>query len=92
MLAFNMTMPVALVAIAEVLPEDRGFAFGLPCLMLMVGALPALAGACMAAGNSLAIVAIIGSSTGALFVALKLLEAPIRGRVHRFKQHQGVER
>jgi MFS transporter, FSR family, fosmidomycin resistance protein len=91
MLAFNMTMPVTLVAIAEVLAEHRGFAFGLPCLMLMVGSLPALAGASLSAGNSLAIVAIIASSAGALFVALKLLEAPTKSRTHtRFEQNQGV--
>lgn len=40
MFLFNMTMPVTLVAMADAMPERPGFAFGLTCLGLFVGALP----------------------------------------------------
>lgn len=40
MFLFNMTMPVTLVALSDALPENPGFAFGLTCLALVVGALP----------------------------------------------------
>jgi FSR family fosmidomycin resistance protein-like MFS transporter len=42
MLLLNMTMPVTLVALAEGIPGRPGFAFGLSCLALVVGALPPL--------------------------------------------------
>jgi FSR family fosmidomycin resistance protein-like MFS transporter len=35
------TMPVTLVAVARLFPRSPGFAFGLPCLALVLGALPA---------------------------------------------------
>jgi FSR family fosmidomycin resistance protein-like MFS transporter len=43
MFLFNMTMPVTLVAIADLMPERPGFAFGLTCLALVMGALPGIA-------------------------------------------------
>lgn len=42
MFLFNMTMPVTLVAIADLMPDRPGFAFGLTCLALIAGGLPAL--------------------------------------------------
>ena len=42
MLLFNMTMPVTLVAVADLFPERPGFAFGLTCLALIAGALPVM--------------------------------------------------
>lgn len=45
LLVFNLTMPVTLAAVAALLPRGReGFAFGLTCLALFVGAAPALTG------------------------------------------------
>lgn len=45
LLVFNLTMPVTLAAVAAILPRGReGFAFGLTCLALFVGAAPALTG------------------------------------------------
>lgn len=41
MFLFNFTMPVTLVIISNVLPGRPGFAFGLTCLALLIGALPA---------------------------------------------------
>lgn len=37
---FNMTMPVTLVAISNMIPGRPGLSFGLTCLALIVGALP----------------------------------------------------
>ncbi len=42
MFLFNMTMPVTLVAIADLMPEKPGFAFGLTCLALIMGGLPVM--------------------------------------------------
>jgi MFS transporter, FSR family, fosmidomycin resistance protein len=40
MFLFNMTMPITLAAVANLLPGRPGFAFGLTCLALLLGALP----------------------------------------------------
>lgn len=37
---FQMTMPITLVAVATMFPGRPAFAFGLPCLALLLGALP----------------------------------------------------
>lgn len=74
MLAFNMTMPVTLVAVANTLPDNPGFAFGLASLALAVGAFPMLAemtGKLSAPG---AIGVVVGVSALALAVALRWLE------------------
>ena len=42
MLLFQTTMPVTLIAVARALPRFPGVAFGLPCLALVLGSLPAL--------------------------------------------------
>jgi FSR family fosmidomycin resistance protein-like MFS transporter len=42
MFLFNMTMPVTLVALADLMPERPGFAFGVTCLALIGGGLPAI--------------------------------------------------
>jgi FSR family fosmidomycin resistance protein-like MFS transporter len=42
MLVFQTTMPVTLIAVARALPRFPGVAFGLPCLALVLGSLPAL--------------------------------------------------
>ena len=41
---FNITMPITLVIIANMLPGRPGFAFGLTCFALLIGALPVLIG------------------------------------------------
>ncbi len=43
MVVFQFTMPVTLAAVYLALPRWPGLAFGLPCLMLLLGALPGLA-------------------------------------------------
>ena len=42
MLIFQMTMPVTLKAMHHILPTRPGLAFGIPCLALLLGALPGL--------------------------------------------------
>ncbi len=44
MLVFQSTMPVTLAAVYLALPRRPGLAFGLPCLALLLGALPGLTG------------------------------------------------
>jgi FSR family fosmidomycin resistance protein-like MFS transporter len=44
MLFFQMTMPVTLKAVHNVLPTRPALAFGVPCLALLLGALPDLLG------------------------------------------------
>jgi len=44
MLLFQMTMPVTLKAMHHVLPDRPGLAFGVPCLALIIGAVPGLLG------------------------------------------------
>ena len=39
-LLFNMTMPVTLAAVSNILVGRAGFAFGLTALALLIGALP----------------------------------------------------
>jgi FSR family fosmidomycin resistance protein-like MFS transporter len=39
---FQFTMPVTLAAVYRIFPNRPGFAFGLPCLFLLIGTLPAL--------------------------------------------------
>lgn len=41
---FNLTMPITLTVISDLLPGRSGFAFGLTTLALIVGALPAFTG------------------------------------------------
>ena len=44
MVIFQSTMPVTLAAVYLAFPRWPGLAFGLPCLTLLLGALPGLAG------------------------------------------------
>jgi len=44
MVVFQSTMPVTLAAVYLALPGRPGLAFGLPCLALLLGALPDLTG------------------------------------------------
>lgn len=68
MLAFNMTMPITLVGIANILRRYPGFAFGLTCLALLIGALPALLG--LPAIPIWIILALTGSTAIMLYIGL----------------------
>jgi FSR family fosmidomycin resistance protein-like MFS transporter len=72
MFLFNMTMPVTLTAISNMLPGRPAFAFGLTCLALFIGAFPVFTEAkTLFVGNGL-ILAITLTSVLALFYGLGL--------------------
>jgi len=71
MFLFNITMPITLVAISNILPGRPGFAFGLTCLALILGALPAFSGLKQFLGDQWFIFAIIILSSAALYYALR---------------------
>jgi hypothetical protein len=73
MFAFNMTMPVTLVAVADQIPDYPGFAFGLASLALAVGAFPVLAGAPVNLSGATAVVGVVWLSAALLAVALRRL-------------------
>ena len=71
LLAFNLTMPVTLAAVAALLPRGReGFAFGLTCLALFIGAAPALIGWAEAPSPAV-LAALLLTATAALWIALR---------------------
>ncbi|MCX6751666.1 MAG: hypothetical protein NT161_02785 [Candidatus Nomurabacteria bacterium] len=71
MFLFNITMPITLVAISNILPGRPGFAFGITCLALILGALPAFSGLKQLLGGQSFIFIIIVISVLALFYALR---------------------
>ncbi|MGB9762422.1 MAG: hypothetical protein ACPLW7_00165 [Minisyncoccia bacterium] len=71
MFLFNITMSITLVAISNILPGRPGFAFGLNCLALILGALPAFSGLKQLLGGQLLVFTIITISSLALYYALR---------------------
>ncbi|MEW5819109.1 MAG: hypothetical protein AB1782_02875 [Cyanobacteriota bacterium] len=69
---FQLTMPVTLVAIATMFKGRPGFAFGLPCLALIIGAFPSFTDIKYLYLNSWIILLTILCSLTALFIALWL--------------------
>jgi len=69
---FNLTMPVTLVAIANRLPENHGFAFGLTTLALVTTAVPVLMGAKDFFSNSMVMFILILLSALILYKAFDL--------------------
>ena len=65
---FNFTMPITLIALAELMPENRGLAFGAASFALAVGAAPALMGLSAASGPALCILSLV--SLAALLAGL----------------------
>ena len=72
MFLFNITMPITLVAISNILPGRPGLAFGITCLALIFGAFPAFFPIKMIFANSWIIVSVIIISALALFYALRM--------------------
>jgi len=72
MFLFNITMPITLVAISNILPGRPGFAFGLTCLALIFGMIPAFFSIKQVLANNWFIFSIIIISAAALFSGLYL--------------------
>ena len=70
MFLFNITMPVTLVGISNQLPGRPGFAFGLTCLSLIIGVLPAFSGLGQLLGTRIFIFSFIIISLIALYYGL----------------------
>jgi FSR family fosmidomycin resistance protein-like MFS transporter len=70
--SFNVTMPVTLVAISNMLPGRPGFSFGLTCLALIAGALPTFTEFRILFSNQWLILTVILVSTAVLFYGLLL--------------------
>lgn len=73
MLLFQMTMPVTLIALYKVLPGRPGFAFGLTCLALMIGLLPAYTPMRILLSRNEVVLTVIILSTIGLILGIKLL-------------------
>jgi MFS transporter, FSR family, fosmidomycin resistance protein len=69
---FQMTMPVTLVAVYRLMPRRPALAFGLPCLALIAGALPAYLPD-LWRPRGLAVLALVTGSAAVLFLALRRL-------------------
>lgn len=59
LLCFNITMPITLWALAQAMPERKGFSFGLLTFALFLGFLPSYFGASSVSGPVLAAVSIL---------------------------------
>lgn len=69
---FNLTMPVTLVAISNLLPGKPGFSFGLSALAVLVGALPTFFKTKSFLSESPVILLLVVISTIILYFGLKL--------------------
>jgi FSR family fosmidomycin resistance protein-like MFS transporter len=72
MFLFNITMPITLVAISNIFPGRPGFAFGITCLALIIGAFPAFFSVKQVLANNWFVFGIIIISASALYYALKI--------------------
>ena len=71
---FNLSMPVTLICLAEMLPGKSGFAFGLSALAIIIGALPAFLPLQALTGAPAFIFAAILVSIAALYSGLRLYQ------------------
>ncbi|MBN2714515.1 MAG: hypothetical protein JXX14_01595 [Deltaproteobacteria bacterium] len=74
---FQMTMPVTLVAVNEVMPGRSGLAFGLCCLALLCGSLLAFSSTVQSIYSSSFFFAMILVSAGLVFISLRHLQKKI---------------
>jgi MFS transporter, FSR family, fosmidomycin resistance protein len=71
MFLFNISMPVTLVVISNLLPGRPGFAFGLTCMALIIGSLPSFSSLKYFFGGKIFIFAIIIVSVISLYFGLR---------------------
>lgn len=72
MFLFNITMPITLVAISNIMPSRPGFAFGITCLALILGALPSFFPIKQVLSDNWFILGIIIISVISLYFGLRL--------------------
>ena len=73
-LFFNMTMPITLTALSNILNNNKGFAFGLLTFALFVGAMPAFFGDTLVVFNKIGLCIITLVSMIILYIGIKLYE------------------
>ncbi len=71
MLLFNITMPVTLTMVSNMIPGRPGTAFGLTCLALVLGILPAFTEINSRLNNSIFTITVISISVVALYLGLR---------------------
>ena len=59
---FNMTMPITLYALAQAMPDCKGFSFGLLTFALFLGFLPVYLGASSVGGVIMAVISLISAA------------------------------
>ncbi len=69
---FNLSMPITLICVAEMLPGRSGFAFGLTTLALIIGACPTFTEARVLTGLPVFVFVAMLVSVAALYVGLRL--------------------
>ncbi len=67
---FNITMPIALIALIKAMPQRWWLAFGLLCMALLIWALPSLLGVNFAEITNILLVVLISISSLVLYFAL----------------------
>ena len=70
---FNFTMPVTLIAILNVLPNNKGLSFGLTTVALFLGALPTILGKNIWLKNDIIVLSFILLASLVLFAALRFM-------------------
>jgi hypothetical protein len=82
---FQMTMAVTLASIASMFPGRSAFAFGLPCLALIIGALPSFTEQKELIGSDWILFTVILLSAALLFAGLSMLSGFTGSVSHRGK-------
>ncbi len=78
---FNLSMPITLICLAQMLPGKSGFAFGLTTLALIIGAGPTFTQLRVLTGNQMFIFATILISIAALYGGLQLYVSHFGDRI-----------
>lgn len=73
-ICFNMTMPLTLTALGELMPGHRGLAFGMTTFALFLGIVPSLLGNPGNLGRPVPLVLLVLLSALLLFVGLRMFE------------------
>ena len=70
---FNFTMPVTLIAILNVIPNNKGLSFGLTTTALFIGAMPTILGKNLWLKNDIVVLSFILLASLVLFAALRFM-------------------